>query len=45
MLVLSFLAEALAEVEDDDLRAEIGDRLELWLNRHATADSHRAGSA
>lgn len=45
MLVLSFLAEALAEVEDDDLRAEIGDRLELWLNRHAIADGRREASA
>lgn len=35
LLVLSFLADALAEVEDDALREEINDRLEAWLTRHA----------
>lgn len=34
LLVLSFLADALAEIEDEGLRDEIGDRLEAWLNRH-----------
>lgn len=35
-LVLSFLADALEEIEDEDLRAEINDRLEAWLTLHAT---------
>jgi len=35
-LVLSFLADALQEVEDDGLRGQINDRLEAWLTRHAT---------
>lgn len=34
-LVLSFLADALAEVADDTLRDRIGDRLEAWLVRHS----------
>lgn len=34
-LVLSFLADALAEVEDDVLREQINDRLEAWLVRHS----------
>ncbi len=34
-LVLSFLADALAEVEDDNLREAINDRLELWLTDRA----------
>ena len=35
LLVLSFLADALAEVEDEDLRGQINDRLEAWLTRRA----------
>ncbi|MDO5703651.1 MAG: SufD family Fe-S cluster assembly protein, partial [Paracoccus sp. (in: a-proteobacteria)] len=34
-LVLSFLADALNEIEDDHLRGQISDRLEAWLTRHA----------
>lgn len=34
-LVLSFLADALEEIEDDTLRAQINDRLEAWLTRRA----------
>lgn len=34
-LVLSFLADALAEVEDDVLRDQINDRLEAWLTDRA----------
>ncbi len=34
-LVLSFLADALEEVEDDVLRGQIYDRLEAWLTRRA----------
>lgn len=34
-LVLSFLADALAEIEDETLRGQINDRLEAWLTRHA----------
>ncbi|MBV0891791.1 SufD family Fe-S cluster assembly protein [Paracoccus sp. Z118] len=45
MLVLSFVADALAEVEDDELRAEISDRLELWLNRHAVSAPKTGGAA
>ncbi|MDO5659017.1 MAG: SufD family Fe-S cluster assembly protein [Paracoccus sp. (in: a-proteobacteria)] len=37
LLVLSFLADALAEVEDETLRDQIGDRLEAWLSRRAKA--------
>ncbi|RJE84919.1 SufB/SufD family protein [Paracoccus onubensis] len=33
-LVLSFLADALEEIEDEDLRGQISDRLEAWLTRH-----------
>jgi Fe-S cluster assembly protein SufD len=33
LLVLAFLAEALDEIEDEGLRAEIQDRLEGWLSR------------
>ncbi len=35
LLVLSFLADALEEVEDETLRAEIADRLEEWLTARA----------
>lgn len=35
LLVLSFLADALEEVEDEALRAEISDRLEEWLTARA----------
>lgn len=35
LLVLSFLADALEEVEDEDLRAEIAGRLEDWLTAKA----------
>lgn len=34
-LVLSFLADALEEIEDETLRGQINDRLEAWLTRHA----------
>jgi len=34
LLVLSFLADALEEIEDEALRAVIAERLEAWLNRH-----------
>lgn len=34
-LVLSFLADALAEIEDETLREQINERLEAWLTRHA----------
>ncbi len=34
-LVLSFLADALAEIEDEELRGQINDRLEAWLTRRA----------
>ncbi|RNF36249.1 SufB/SufD family protein [Paracoccus methylarcula] len=33
-LVLSFLADALEEIEDEVLRGQINDRLEAWLTRH-----------
>lgn len=33
-LVLSFLADALQEVEDEGLRDEINERLEAWLTSH-----------
>ena len=33
LLVLAFLAEALDEIEDEDLRAAIGGLLEAWLKR------------
>ncbi len=35
LLVLSFVAEALAEIADDDLREDIADRLRGWLARRA----------
>lgn len=35
LLVLSFLADALEEVEDDRLRERIGERLEEWLTTRA----------
>ncbi|WBU64649.1 SufB/SufD family protein [Paracoccus aerodenitrificans] len=35
LMVLSFLADALAEVEDEGLREEINDRLDAWLTRHS----------
>lgn len=35
LMILSFLADALAEVEDEGLREEISDRLDAWLTRHA----------
>lgn len=35
-LVLSFLADALDEVEDDTLRDQISDRLDAWLTARAT---------
>lgn len=34
-LVLSFLADALEEIEDAGLRGQINDRLEAWLTRRA----------
>ncbi len=34
LLVLAFLAEALDEIDDEGLRAEILGRLEGWLSRH-----------
>lgn len=34
MLTLAFLEEALEEIDDADLRAEIADRLAGWLERH-----------
>ena len=33
LLILSFLADAIAEIEDEGLRDEITDRLEGWLAR------------
>ncbi len=35
LLTLSFLAEALEEIDDDGLAEELRDRLENWLNRHS----------
>ena len=35
LLVLSFLAEALAEIEDDSLLPDLTARLEGWLATHA----------
>lgn len=35
LLVLSFLADALEEIEDDRLRERIGERLEEWLTTRA----------
>ncbi len=34
LLVLAFLAEAIGEIEDEEIAADIGLRLEGWLNRH-----------
>jgi Fe-S cluster assembly protein SufD len=34
LLTLSFLAEALQEIDDDGLAEELRDRLEAWLARH-----------
>ncbi|MDJ0637499.1 MAG: Fe-S cluster assembly protein SufD [Paracoccaceae bacterium] len=34
LLVLAFLAEAIEEIEDDDIADDIRDRLEGWLSRH-----------
>jgi Fe-S cluster assembly protein SufD len=34
LLVLSFLADALEEIEEESLRDLIAERLEAWLNRH-----------
>lgn len=36
MLVLAFLAEAMAEIENPELAEDIHDRLEQWLDRHAS---------
>lgn len=35
MLVLAFLAEALEEISDETLRAEVFSRLEGWIERHS----------
>ncbi len=35
LLTLSFIAEALDEIEDTDLADELRDRLEGWLSRHS----------
>jgi len=35
LLVLSFLAEALQEIEDETLADELNERLAAWLGRHA----------
>ena len=35
LLTLSFLAEAVEEIEDETLREEITARLAAWLERHA----------
>ena len=34
LLVLSFLAEAIEEIEDEAIAADIHARLEAWLERH-----------
>jgi Fe-S cluster assembly protein SufD len=34
LLVLAFLAEAIAEVEDEAIAEDIRSRLEAWLQRH-----------
>ncbi|MCB1399656.1 MAG: SufD family Fe-S cluster assembly protein, partial [Rhodobacteraceae bacterium] len=34
LLVLSFLADAIDEIEDEGLKDEIVARLEAWLSRH-----------
>jgi Fe-S cluster assembly protein SufD len=33
LLVLAFLAEAIEEIDDDDIAADIQSRLEAWLSR------------
>ncbi len=38
LLVLSFLADALEEVEDLELRLRVGERLEQWLTARAQAE-------
>ena len=35
LLVLAFLAEAIEEIEDDELASEITERLSGWLSRHS----------
>lgn len=35
LMILSFLAAALDEVEDENLREELGNRLDTWLTTHA----------
>ncbi|WBU54124.1 SufD family Fe-S cluster assembly protein [Paracoccus sp. SCSIO 75233] len=35
LMILSFLADALEEVEDEGLREQISNRLDAWLTRHA----------
>ncbi|MDO5529603.1 MAG: SufD family Fe-S cluster assembly protein [Paracoccus sp. (in: a-proteobacteria)] len=35
LMVLSFLADALEEIDDETLRAQVSDRLEAWLTRRA----------
>jgi Fe-S cluster assembly protein SufD len=37
LLVLAFLAEAIAEIEDETLAEEIRERMEDWLHRHERA--------
>ncbi len=37
LLVLAFLAEAIAEIEDPEIAAEIGERLQGWLARRLKA--------
>jgi Fe-S cluster assembly protein SufD len=34
LLVLAFLAEALEEIENEELAEGIYERLEAWLSRH-----------
>ncbi len=34
MMVLAFLAEAISEIEDEDIAEDIRQRLESWLQRH-----------
>ncbi|WP_371168673.1 Fe-S cluster assembly protein SufD [Aliiroseovarius sp. 2305UL8-7] len=36
LLVLAFLADAIEEIEDETIAAEINDRLDAWLARHRT---------
>jgi Fe-S cluster assembly protein SufD len=37
MLVLAFLAEAIAEIEDDHLAEDMRARIERWLDRRTRA--------